>query len=322
MEIDSDLLFKCPQSLKIPNFSKQEAIVNSPSCYPPPNMSVYEWWQDFCDRFFYALDNNIRFPVFRSGHGEFSFVLGQRDKPKQLKKLFRFSLSRIYRTLYFQSVFYSGTPKYGYETYKQWHLPALKRDFVKYLKWISINGVLSMYFADRDAYSIGTQKAYIEWLYKNGIELTKKNYSHVYFIYGLFHGPKVERIFNGKKILIVSSDQDERTNCLENNLFKIGANDFRIIPISRNQSLKDKIKVPYDYNPDLCLIGAGVGASKMIYTMRKLNCPIIDVGYVIDTLAYPEMKKNRIYCVNDEIWEKFFPNNNPPYKEKFSEKGN
>lgn len=318
MEIKFDDLLKNQQRLTIPGFARQEALVSSPNCFPPPGMDVNTWWLRFKKNLLTAFDAKKRIAIFRSGHGEFSFALGVRERPKELKKLVRYFISRIYRIAYFQSTFYSGTPKYGYETYKQWHLKKLRNEFAKYVRWISENGILSMYFADKDAFPLSFQRMYLEWLNKNGVILKAGNYSHIYFIYALFHGPEFSDLIKRKKMLVVSSDQPQRTKNLQKMAEQNRLAGIEFISISRNHSLQDDIALLRDYAPDLCLVGAGVGAAKMIYQLRKYTCPIIDVGYVLDTMAFPEMRKQRIYCVHDGIWDEFFPNNDPPYKEQFN----
>jgi hypothetical protein len=312
-------LFNNPKRLSLPDFNKQELYVDKMFVFPPFNITVDEWYSDFRTRFFDALENRKLFPVFRSSHGEFSFVLGKLEVPKGFKNKVRFFISRIYRILIFQSTFYSGTPGYGYETYKQWKLPKLRNSFAKQLKWISENGVLCMYFSDRDAYPISYQKSYLKWLNKNNIFLDQKNYGHIYFIYALFNGSDRQRIFSNKRLLVVSSDQKNRTGPLLKNLNKLGIKSIDFCKISRSNSMEDKVLIKSnDY--DLCLVGAGVGAANLILQLKGLSCPVIDAGFILDLIAWPDYAAKRIYCVNDASWEQFFPDNKPEWGSKFNDK--
>ncbi|GAB4457320.1 MAG: hypothetical protein Fur0028_11860 [Bacteroidales bacterium] len=314
--------FEAGYPLTIPGFSKQEAIVESLHVFPPNEMPVEKWYKVFESSILDALSNKKCLPIFRSSHGEFSFVLGKVEIPKEdLWKRIRFYGSRIFRTIKYQSVFYSGTPGYGYETYKQWLLPKLREEYAQYLKWISEVGFLCMYFADRDAYPIRLQKEYLEWLQARGIRLDEKNYAHIYFVYGFFNGPHKNGIYKDRNILIVNSNESiERNKSIELNLKKLGAKDVRYLPISRTNSMLDNIIPPSDFDPDLCLVGAGVGAAKMIYQLRTLNCPIVDVGFILDTLADPNYLKRRIYCVHDDLWDEIFGQNLPTWASSFQKK--
>ncbi|WP_256011180.1 hypothetical protein [Desertivirga xinjiangensis] len=318
--MDNLRIFDNPQRLSLPGFQKQETYVDKMYVYPPGNLTVDEWYVDFRTRFFDALENGKKFPVFRSSHGEFLFVLGKMEAPQGFKRKCRFFLSRVYRTLMFQSVFYSsGVPGHGYETYKQWRLPALRKNFAKYLKWIGDNGILCMYFSDRDAYPISYQKSYLAWLNKNGIYLTQENYGHIYFIYALLNGPDRKKIFSNRKLLVISSDQPARTKSLIDNLSKLNTKTVDFISISPGKSMEDKITLNRtDY--DLCIIGGGVGAANIINQLQVLNCPVLDAGFIIDFLAYPDKVSPRIYSVNDDYWEKVYPDNDPEWGIQFKDK--
>lgn len=318
--MNNDKLFENPQKLSLPGFQKQEKYVDRMVVYPPEGLTVEEWYADFRKRFFDALENNRKFPVFRSSHGEFGFITGVVGAPPGWKPKIRYIFSRVYRILMFQSLFYSsGVPGHGYETYKQWRLPALRRKFAKQMKWIAENGVHCIYFSDRGAYRIKTQKKYLKWLNKNGIFLNRANYAHMYFVYALLNGYDRYTIFKGRRLLVVSSDQPARTRPLIENLKKMGVLSVDFISISPGRSMEDYIE-PVTKEFDLCIVGAGVGAANVIYQLRDLNCPIIDAGFIIDRIAYPDKIKSRIYTIGDDIWDTVFPDNTPEWAKAFSDK--
>ena len=319
--MDNKKIFENGRRLSLPDFSIQEKFVEKMIVYPPNGVEVDDWYINFRTRFFEALDNNKKFPIFRSSHGEFCFVTGKMGSPFGLKNKIRFYLSRIYRILLFQSSFYSsGVPGHGYETYKQWRLHFLRKKLAKQLKWISENGMLCMYFSDRAAFPISVQKKYIKWLNSNNIFLTNDNYGHLYFVYALLNGSDQQRIFTGRRLLVVSSDQPARTQPLLDNLKKMGTNVVDFISISPGKSMEDELTFDNNKVYDLCIVGAGVGAANIIYQLRDLNCPIIDAGFIIDKIAYPDKVKSRIYTINDELWPTVFPNNDPEWGPIFSDK--
>lgn len=313
-------VFTNPQPLTLPGFREQEKVVPRMMVYPPLDMNSEQWYDRFKKKFDDALSSNSYFPVFRSSHGEFTFAVGRRGMiPREPKKAVRYLASRVLRSIQFRSTFYSGTPGYGYETYRQWELPNLRRKFASQLKWITERGWHCLYLADRDAGPKKLQEAYVRWLDRCGVELSPDSYGHIFFIYALFHGPGWEGNFSGKNILIVTSDQPSRTPRLVQRLKEIGVKNLEFLDVSRSQALKDAVQAPLRKDPDLCIVGAGVGAANVIRQLGELPCPVVDAGFVLDTIAFPEMKARRIYCVNDLEWNDVFGSGVPGYVEKFRE---
>jgi len=280
-------------------------------------MDAGDWHDQFVRRFEDALEKHTWLPIYRASHGEFSFVSGRREVPRSIRERLRYYVSRVYRVLRFQSTFYSGTPGYGYETYKQWELPRLRRKLAQQIKSITEEGVVCYYFSDRDTFPLTEQQDFANWVVHAGGSLQAHNYGHIYFVYGLFHRDGWEKYFEGKRLLIVSSDQPERTSALKEVLLRLKVKSWRFIPISRSHSMRDTIECPSDYDPDLCIVGAGVGAANVIWQLRGLSCPCVDAGFVLDTLAFPAVKKQRIYCINDEEWNKCYDAETPKWAPKF-----
>jgi hypothetical protein len=100
----------------------------------------------------------------------------------------------------------------------------------------------------------------------------------------------------------------------------MGTNIVDFISISPGNSMEDELILNNNKEYDLCIVGAGVGAANVIYQLRHLNCPIIDAGFIIDKIAYPNVVKSRIYTINDEEWDIVFPYNNPEWGPIFSDK--
>jgi hypothetical protein len=305
--------------IAMPGFARQDGVVARQIVFPPAGMSGAEWYQDFKARFERALDHHEWLPIYRASHGEFVFVSGRREAPALGKGLARYCVSRVYRVLQFQSTFYSGTPGYGYETYKQWHLPRLRRELRRQVGMVAREGIVCCYFSDRDTIPIGEQREFSQWVASAGTPLGRDNYGHIYFVYGLFHGENWEKYFSGRKLLFISSDQPDRTAALNKTLRRLEVREWRFIPISRSHSMLDRIKLPADFEPDLCIVGAGVGAANILEQLRGLSCPCVDAGFVMDTLAFPSFKARRIYCVNDLEWDGYFGAKPPAWAEKFSD---
>ena len=311
--------FENRQRITIPGFSKQDAVANRQIVFPPVGVSAPEWHDRFVRRFEAALESNTWLPIYRASHGEFTFLTGRRDVPALGKGFLRYCVSRAYRVARFQSTFYSGGTPGFHETYKQWQLPRLRRDLARYIKIIGDEGVVCCYFSDRDTVPLSEQRQFSGWCAASGCKLDSSNYGHIYFVYGLFHGAKWKDYLKGRKLLLISSDQPTRTAALHEALIRLGVSDYQFIPISRSQSMLDRIQVAAGFKPDICIIGAGVGAANILWQVRGLKCPCVDAGFVLDTMAFPHLKKQRIYCVGDQEWDQTFGAEIPFWAEKFSD---
>ena len=115
------------------------------------------------------------------------------------------------------------------------------------------------------------------------------------------------------------SDQEDRTAALARRLEGIGVADFRLVSISREHAMLDSVTMDPAYNLDLCIIGGGVGAANVLWQLRNVSCPCIDVGFVLDTLAFPKMRNKRLYCVNDGEWDAVYGTTAPPWRDKFDD---
>ena len=310
--------FDNSQPLEIDGFSRQDEIVPRQIVYPPRGLTAGDWYRRFATRLLDAVDGHRRFPVYRSGHGEFLFCLGRREWPQGSMARVRSAASRLVWGVRYLSTFYTGTPAYGRETYRQWQLPGLRRQVAKYLRYVAENGSLCMYFSDRDTVDHRRQAEYVAWLTDHGVRLHDENYGHVYFIYGICNGPLKYRLFADRRVLVVSSGGKEREDAVRASLRRLGSAEMRWASVSRSHALLDKVSVPAGFDPDICLIGAGIGAARVLFDLQHLECPTIDAGYVIDVLEKPELARERIYCVPDEEWEKTFGLGEPPWTSNFA----
>jgi hypothetical protein len=307
--------------LSIPGFSLQESAVARQVVFPPGDCNALQWFEAFRKRFEGALERHDWLPIYRAGHGEYMFATGLREVPKMNSgTLMRHCVSRIYRIVRHQSPFYSGTPEYGYETYKFWKLSRLRKRLREYMKMVSLEGIVCCYFSDRDAYPLWIQSQFLEWLRQGDVFLGRENYGHTYFVYGLLHGTERNHYLAGRKVLFISSDQERRTHELRRRCDDIGVREFRFAAISRSHSMLDVVKRDETYKPDVCFVGGGVGAANVLWQLRGMRCPCVDAGFVLDTLAFPAMKRQRLYCVNDDEWEEAFGPEGPKWAAKFDDR--
>lgn len=318
--MEYDELIRNRRRLSIPGYQRQESVVTRQVVFPPGGLSSSEWYRQFEKRFMKALRDGIFLPVFRSSHGEYSFVTGAREWPHCFRPRMRSLAGHLFRCIKFQSTFYSsGLPGYC-ETYPWWMMDRLRREFVRHLKMISAQGVHCMYLSDRDSYPAKLHRRFLGWMNKNGITTDESNYGHIYFVYALFNGAHMPEIITGRRVLVITSNMGQRTQSLLAQLEARGVKSVHYLAISSNHSMLDKIDVPRGFDPELCLIGAGVGASNILSQLQHLRCPCVDAGYVLDAMSDRQLKRQRIYCVNDDEWAEYYGEETPVWAEKFSDK--
>jgi hypothetical protein len=308
--------------LEIAGFQKQEAAVTKQIVYPPAGMGAAQWWRHFEAKVEHAISQKKYLAVYRASHGEFSFVTGRNERPNRLLPRLRHYGSRLFYGLRFLSTFYSGSRGYGYETYRQWELPRLRKHLANCLRELGDDLVLCLYFSDRDAYPKHIQKSFYDWCCKNGLRFTPDNYGHIYFVYALFTGLKSDQFFRGKRVLIITHLTPGKKAGIESSMRERGAKAVDFVPITRSHSMRDKIAIDAGLSPDLCIIGGGVGAANILWQLKKsgIQCPCIDAGFVLDILSDREFARRRIYCINDDAWDGLYSGQYPTWAEKFSDK--
>jgi hypothetical protein len=67
----------------------------------------------------------------------------------------------------------------------------------------------------------------------------------------------------------------------------------------------DKIDVNKITQPvDVVFIAAGIGSLNIISQLESLNTVCIDAGIAIESMAYPDLKKQRPFLIDDEDLKK------------------
>jgi len=263
-----------------------------------------EWFDEFVGRVSSAIGNHY-LPVFRMSDGEFRFSVGYRipypppGKPALLHYGEEYLATYVLRRR--QKLFMSGSPGYGYELYTQAEWRSLLPHYIKCLRQISEEGILAIvFYLSPDRFAQQYYDAIFEWLDKHDICITPENYCPFYFAYALLNGPRRRQIYDGRRILVVTSMDDTKEQAIGRGLMKAGATDVQSIRISRNKALLDKISLSGINCPvDVVLVGAGVGAANILVQLRELNTLCIDAGFCIDLLADPSLAGRRYFTLPD-----------------------
>jgi hypothetical protein len=268
------------------------------------------WFQEFVGLSASAIGSRY-LPIYRMADGEYRFAVGYRfrlrgnDEPL-LRYLWARGKSIVWRTLHWgRNAGIDANPGKGkgWESgrYTAQELATLRAEYVTQLQSIAQNGVLAMLLSyRRTQFAQQYFVPILQWMRRNGIELTTANYYPFYFVYAFLNGPQRKLLYAGRRVLVVTSFDDKKREAIERSLRAENVADVQFIPISRNRSMYDRIDLSVVNLPvDLVLVGAGIGASNILLQLRPLNTLAIDAGYCIECLANPERKKERTFCWPD-----------------------
>jgi hypothetical protein len=290
--------------LRIPNFLETvpEGTVGQ---FSFSKRSTTEWYEEFKDKCISSIGQKY-LPVFRISDGEFYFATGFRIPYPGTRNPFWHYFRSVLGSLRlgrFPWAFRSGAPKYGWEEYYGLEWLDLRKKFIQYLDYISKYGLVAVNFTVTDPpFAEQYVSPFCSWLDKNHIDFNNNNYYPFYFVYALLNGPDSSKIIGGKRILVITSYDEDKKKLIEEGLLRLHANDVQFLSISRNKSMMDKISTENISSPvDVILIGAGVGASSILYQLRNIETLCIDAGFCLECIADPLKKKNRVFCVPDGI---------------------
>lgn len=305
--MEAQINWKQRQSFSIPGFSRQEECQGKGTVPTPEGINVEQWYQNFVNRSFRALDASEYLPVFRASDGEFTFVLGRKFYELPLRERLVGLGRHTYNTVKFQSTFYSSGRRGYVETYPFWELGQLRRQFASELRSIASQGILCLNFSD-SSLSKPYVSQFLAWLAQEEITVNQNNYYHFYFVYGLLLGPFGHELISGRKIAVFTSNLGGRSKQIISSLEQMGAKAVTFYATSLNQPMRESLNLSsLEFQPDLCLIGAGVGAANFLVQLAPLNCLCIDAGYVLDILGDNSLRAKRPYCVPDELWDEYNP---------------
>jgi hypothetical protein len=259
------------------------------------------WYRRFADEVVAAADAHRYLPLYRMGDGEFSFALGaaeemlplRRLRPRQLaRRAWKWATGR-------RGEHRSGSPGYGFEVYSPAERRALLDGYAADLAFIARHGYLALALDESPLYARFLPRL-LDWFDDRGIHLDARNYQHVYAVYALLHGPDRGRLLRGRRILVVNHADAARREAVSRNLEAAGAAEVHWIGISRSRAMLERVDPAAAGGPvDLALVGAGVGAARVVAQLADLRCPVLDVGFALDVLADPELRWTRPFCVPD-----------------------
>jgi hypothetical protein len=296
-------------ALHYPGFDRIRAIsdvlADGVRAYAFDEADCRAWYRRFADDVLAAVEAHRFLPVYRMGDGEFSFALGAIEEVLPLHRLRpRQAARRVLNLLAGRRGGHrSGSPGYGWEAYSPAERRALQPRYAAQLASIARDGYLALGLDESPLYSRYLPSV-LDWLDAQGVHLHAGNYQHAYAVYALLHGPDRARLLRGRSIVVVNHGGADRRDAITAALRDAGAARVQWLGISRDKAMLERLDLSRVAEPvDLALVGAGVGAANVLPQLAPLSAPALDVGFVLDVLADPELRWARPFCVPDDAME-------------------
>lgn len=262
-------------------------------------------FQQFVGRVLQSIGRQF-LPVYRMADGEFMFAVGPHAALNTKGHIDAWSYAKvksrhILARLPWGSRYGSVSTIWG-ESYPREEMSALRADYLRYVSEIARDGILAVHFV----YSQGRfGEQYIQpmcrWLDRNGIILSRDNYTSFYFVYALLNGPLRRLLLRNRSIAVVSSANQDKQDRIAAALLAEGATKVQFVNISPTRAMTETVDLSGLRLPiDVVLVAAGIGSANILVQLRPLSTLCIDSGICIECLAQPDRKSERIFLLSDE----------------------
>ena len=249
-----------------------------------------------------AISSRRYLPLYRMGDGEYRFALGGSTGKKWVdgliapRPLLRALVARLSGRWGHHK---SGSPEYGFEEYNPIERPLAYKIFVDSLRVVAKRGILGLALHDTRTYEryLGPM---LSWFEENQISLHRQNYYHVYSVYVLLHGPESDLLLNDRRVLVATGLTEEKKAGIERGLREKGVKSVQFLPLSSQKAMLDVVDLhAIKERVDLVLVGAGVGSVSILVQLEPLGVPCLDVGFALSTIAEPQLRWKRPFCIPD-----------------------
>lgn len=291
--------------LRFPNFEKHFEI-STANAYTFDATDCRDWYYEMLAQILEAVESNRYLPIYRMGDGEYRFALGESFGRESSP--WRLSLRQLVREFVTglkgkKGYHKSGSGEYGFEEYSPSEREQVYSVFTECLRYVSKHGILALGLHDRPIYQTFIPEIF-DWFDSYQILINRKNYYHVYAIYALMHGPDRFALLKGRRILVITSLTPVKQRGIEAGLRKIDVADVQFLEVSSSKAMFDKINLEAVEQPvDVVLIGAGVGSVNILAQLEPLQTACLDVGFALSTLANPDLRWNRPFCIPDDEFD-------------------
>jgi len=293
----------------IPGFEKSypKGLFKCPAFSGKPSN---EWFLSFLKEIEDAMGHRF-LPIYRMGDGEFQVCVGYRHRYRTegeslwhyIDTLLRATISQLRKKLSGAGFSARTSRRANGDDFSSQELSVVRLKLKENIRYVAKKGYLALKFSCRKDSMFAQHyiMPFSNWLEKIDVHLSDTNYIDVYFVYAMLTGPYRRKIYDGRRILVITSLNETKREAIEKGLKAEGVADVQFIPLSQGRSMYDKIDLStINKAVDLVLVGRGIGSADILCQLEPLNTVAIDAGYIIECLAYPELKQKRSFCWPDE----------------------
>jgi hypothetical protein len=274
----------------------------------PEETDCNAWFNQFTQQVADTIGSSF-LPVCRMSDGEFMLLFGHqspslRHSPaKRIAIYGRQLLGRLRRRLCgFRAATAKGVSS-GNMTYTEYVAmrPLLSEAYAS----IARHGILGLHLSyGKTPFQEQFFPAIGKWLTQNSLQLSLRTYVPFYFVYALLRGPRFSSLVGGRRVLVVHSAAGPKREAIVRSLLSSGARSVDWLPISASRSFADTLDLArVGGRPELCLVGAGLGKSRILQQLQPLAIPCIDAGYAFEVWADPDRQWDRPYMTPDAALE-------------------
>lgn len=292
--------------LRFPDFERQFTFTPNYEAYTFKSLDSRDWYRNMVHRISIAIRDKQFLPIYRMADGEFIFGLGKRAS--DTFPVCRLSRGQLLRRIWSKVTgetftHRSGSAEYGWESYNKAELLILREKYIKQLSWIARKGILAIALHTSPGF-----RPYFplvpDWLDEHEIPLTYDNYYHFYSVYALLHGSDRRLLYEDRNVLVVTGLTDTKREGIRQGLIREGARKIQFLPISQTNSMNDTLDLSSIALPvDVVLVGAGIGSINILNQLESVQTACIDAGFGLSTLADPELRWHRPFCVPDDEFD-------------------
>ncbi len=289
---------------RVPGFDR--SCPSFSRCLAPSPIDSRMWYYGFVERVREAC--GARFlPICRLSDGEFRFLLGPQLPSARLGALrwtgvafTRFARALVYWRREFRASSAVGVCSGRYTATE---ILNARKTYSHALTNILADGLLAPHLSYCD---LPFQEEYFpafgRWLTENRVFLTLQNYIPFYFVYAAVLDGIVKSCFENRRIMVVTSLSRQRAAAINRELLSAyGAKSVDFVGISKDRSLFDNVQ-QISTKAEICLVAAGVGKPMIISQLRWFRGPVIDVGFALNVIENPKLRKLRpMMCPDNQL---------------------
>jgi len=301
--------------LVVPGFERQ----HRPEDYAlaPVQIDSKVWFDRFAARIENAVGKRY-LPVCRLADGEYEFLFGSRSVNCRLppfRRVMSAARATAWRWRHQRPGFHAETApgiSSGDLTDEEWQplRPIVRSD----LEEIARHGMLAMHLSyGREPFHEAYFPAIRAWVQQRSLALNELNYVPFYFVYALLRGPRSAGLLGGRRLLVVHSAEGEKQAAIRRSLLDLGAAHVEWLGVSPTRAFADLLDLQaLTAKPDLCLVGAGIGKTRVLRQLEPLAVPCIDAGFTFEVWADADRQWDRPFMTPDTAFSAQFVRYLPP----------